>query len=727
MSMTEEIKKIFLDCVSAALVECNVEKTLSYISDDIIGIGIWEQGLVSSKEDVVKIITPKEDMLGIKREVEIGNLIIRIHSDTAASVCARITVKSFIDGEIKKSSILQSMTFRFEDKKWKICLMHASADMVSEESIDAYPINFAEKILPQLKEHIQAELLHVMNRNLSGGIIGGYCEKNYPLYFVNDTFLKLLGYTRDEFETKFKSDTMGIIYPDDMEEVASFLDSTKDSIDLNKNGTDLSKRYRLLRKDGTPVWTEARMRKISAAKGKKLIFGIFIDVSELIGLKQELEERTKALTISEERFRIALEKTSNIIFDYDLISGNIMHSSAPKKSMDFITNIKEAQKELIIGGVISEDSMPEFEQAFSRVENGDHQAECVVRVILATGRKIWNKISMTSVMDSTGKSVRAIGMIEDITDQKETELALARGEQYRSAILSDSFATYIINITKGVFENYQTSEGVPYRTGDSYDEYVQKYSSEVLSLEFQRQYIDKFSRKNLINANDRGVKDINLDYICEKSDGTSCWQRLSLRMFLDIDTKDLKGFCYVTDIDEKKREEISLKNKSERDPLTMLYNKTASEEKIKALLSDKEFVVGGVFMIIDLDRFKQINDNYGHPFGDKVLVDTARGFMRCFRDTDIVGRIGGDEFCVFLYGIRSQKNIHEIAKRLCEISRNIPFPDKNFSPSCSIGISISDGDKDFKELYKEADEALYRVKNSGRNGYEIYDFHISEL
>ena len=126
------------------------------------------------------------------------------------------------------------------------------------------------------------------------------------------------------------------------------------------------------------------------------------------------------------------------------------------------------------------------------------------------------------------------------------------------------------------------------------------------------------------------------------------------------------------------------------------------------------------FIILDIDHFKNINDSYGHQYGDEVLKSVAAVLKETFRSDDIKGRLGGDEMVVLMKYVSSKQLVTEklklIARRLSEI-------EKDGKPlTVSIGVSFfREHGNNYQELYKTADIALYRVKERGRNGYTFYE------
>lgn len=716
----QELRDLLDDYVRSGLIECDADHIVSLMADDIMGIGMGEQGFIDSAEQVHQIMRATRKNDNAQYDIEISHIEIRFPAENVGNICAKILVHCTVDGQTIHSGLMQSLTVKRVDGAWKIATLHASPIILSEESIEAYPLQFADSTLAHLRAELQSETINLVTESVAGGVLATAKEEGrFPIYFVNESMLSYLGYTKEEFYAKYEYDAWPIVHPDDRAELMEKLSTAIVA------GQDFQGQFRVQKSDGDYLWMLERARASTDENGKEVLLGVYIDVTEMVTLQHELEEQTRALSISEERFRIALEKTSNIIFDYDIISGNIMHSSAPRKALDYVTSVNTIQDTLIIGGRVLPESADELDRAFDQMRGGAKQAECVVKVELATGRPVWNKISMTAVMDGAGHPVRAIGMIEDITRQKEVELAYVREEQYRHAILADAMASYIVNFTYDKFENAQVRDPncVTIEPGTTYSEFLEDATRRRMSADERRLYLNAFSSANIMEAFAKEQPEISLDYRVLDVEGKYMWMRTTIRLFLDAATGDKKGFMYVNDIDLKKREELELTRKSERDPLTGLYNKAASEEKIRSMLQTEIGVQSGVFMMLDVDYFKDINDHYGHPFGDKVLSDAARALRERFRESDIVGRIGGDEFCVFFCGVRTKKNIEELAQTICEIFRRLYIPKEGLrTPSCSVGIARCTGTvKPFEQVYEEADAALYSVKRSRRGGYAFFE------
>ena len=132
------------------------------------------------------------------------------------------------------------------------------------------------------------------------------------------------------------------------------------------------------------------------------------------------------------------------------------------------------------------------------------------------------------------------------------------------------------------------------------------------------------------------------------SDGRYIWCRIRATTQFDDSGRPVKAVGVILDIDSEKRRAQDLIEKADRDNLTHLYNKDAARRRIEHFLKQRETSETAAMMIIDLDNFKLVNDSHGHMFGDAVLVEVSRQLQKLFRSRDVVARIGGDEFMVFV-------------------------------------------------------------------------------
>lgn len=161
-----------------------------------------------------------------------------------------------------------------------------------------------------------------------------------------------------------------------------------------------------------------------------------------------------------------------------------------------------------------------------------------------------------------------------------------------------------------------------------------------------------------------------------------------------------------------------------RDGLTGLANRRGFTERLEKALDDVRDSGGKVGVLyLDNDRFKQVNDQYGHAVGDALLVDVADRIRNCIRDTDLVARLGGDEFTVLLDSVRDVDDAELVAdKILAAMAPPLQIGEVRIAPAVSIGIALfPEHAETAEQLLVAADQAMYTAKQNGRGRYRIFD------
>lgn len=163
-----------------------------------------------------------------------------------------------------------------------------------------------------------------------------------------------------------------------------------------------------------------------------------------------------------------------------------------------------------------------------------------------------------------------------------------------------------------------------------------------------------------------------------------------------------------------KANKLALEDKAKHDPLTGLLNRGGYDD-LKNILKDSTSPLA--FVIFDVDKFKDINDTYGHEKGDEVLKEVGSLLQTTFRASDYAIRLGGDEFALVMMDMR-RRNIDALKEKLNYLNKTL----SNYNPSVSLSIGIAFSDAGFhEELYKQADSALYEVKKNGRGSFRVFE------
>ncbi len=260
------------------------------------------------------------------------------------------------------------------------------------------------------------------------------------------------------------------------------------------------------------------------------------------------------------------------------------------------------------------------------------------------------------------------------------------------------------------------------------------FTSEILNRASKKSDNLRFSLKSMlkiIHPNDRSRLSSTIKkYIKHKAGKFRCdiqvltnknsysWVELIGTIDNKSKHKHNKLIGIAIDITERKKLEKELEKVATTDPLTNILNRRGLEQIIKKQFTSNHKAKDIYsFLMLDIDFFKKINDTYGHPLGDKILIHVVNLCKKCLRAYDYISRIGGEEFAVLLPHTDSDRAV-AIANRIRKKIENSPYIHENSPVPCTISIGCFTNDNQIEEIsqiYKQADEALYHAKDSGRN------------
>ncbi|WP_438748126.1 sensor domain-containing protein [Pararhizobium sp. O133] len=506
------------------------------------------------------------------------------------------------------------------------------------------------------------------------------------------------------------------------EDSASFAEALAD-IGMNAH-TESQLDIRLVQPDGVPYWVTASLSAIES--------GVILQVHPIGEMKQALETLQK----SEMRWKYALESAHQGVWDHDFKSGDLFYSKhwklirgmAPDAIVDgsldeWIANVYPADREHVLEYIRRQD---EGEVEFNTFQYRERHAD---------GHWVWIESRGASIeWGPDGKPTRIIGTDTDISKRKRAEAQL---EEVTRRLLLAMDASQI-----GVFEaNLDTGEVMR-------DALLLKiYGHEFAAPADQPTLLDK-----LLHPEDREAALTTISdgtasnrpfanaFRIIRPDGEIRHIRSSSVTFVDAEgARKLIGANWDITDDVALRDELDrarqlaearnveleaartrIEYNALHDHLTGLPNRRYLDQRLEDWIAEK--VAYCAILHIDLDRFKQINDTLGHQAGDTMLVHTARVLSSITKERDFVARIGGDEFLILCDSQHGQDDVIAMTDRIIDALRQpVPYEGHLCRFGASVGIAWTlDGTVDAKQSLMNADIALYRAKDQGRNRYEFF-------
>ncbi|OOB77791.1 MAG: hypothetical protein BEN19_01250 [Epulopiscium sp. Nuni2H_MBin003] len=280
---------------------------------------------------------------------------------------------------------------------------------------------------------------------------------------------------------------------------------------------------------------------------------------------------------------------------------------------------------------------------------------------------------------------------------------------YRSLLSEKAEVMMEIDCISGKILNYflkgQKQDGL---VGTTYEKVTQTII-EKLHGDDRLEYLNQINLDHLKHCLNNNIHSWSYEYRLRTDTDDYEWYNDHIRVDQDLDS--IKAIIVTSNIQQQK----NLMYNASVDDLTGIFNRKSTEELINSYINLNH---NGVLFLIDIDNFKAINDTLGHTTGDKVLKDIAQKLTTIFRSTDIIGRLGGDEFIVF---IKSDIDVHSKATQLCNSVISTYSDGRNdVTISASVGICMVTQELNtFNKLYEMADTMLYASKDQGKNTFNV--------
>ncbi len=338
------------------------------------------------------------------------------------------------------------------------------------------------------------------------------------------------------------------------------------------------------------------------------------------------------------------------------------------------------------------------------------EGEYTFNSLRADGTRFWLNTSYR-ILEEDGETLM-YAAVSDVTERIENQRRAAVQEQMYQVLLEET-GTIVFNYDPAKDElsylRHSYASGNEFVTVERIGEEPDSFT--LIQQSFRPGFVSLL--KNLSEKAGTSEIPVKID-----ADGYPRRYKAFFKSLCDADGNVFEIIGKIEDVDDEMARLDAIQAKAMYDSLCVdIYNKATTEELIKAEL---ERSTGGALLMIDVDDFKSINDSLGHMFGDEFLKKFASTVKSTFRDTDIVGRYGGDEFFVFMphaTAALAEKKGSQILERVTEIE--VPMPG---GVKSSVGVAaVNPDNRSYRQLLKQADSALYQAKNHGKNCVVLFD------
>lgn len=441
---------------------------------------------------------------------------------------------------------------------------------------------------------------------------------------------------------------------------------------------------------------------------------------------RELMEVQCQLKISQERYEIALQQARTALWEYDIKEHTIQRiDNVRGQFSEIFPNegvIEGVPDALIAQGILFEDSIREIEVMYSKLKEGYKKVSGQLHMRNRNGEERWVEIRCTTIFDEAGRAIKAIGISKDISEQKRLESSYQNERKLQEIMNAGFLSVFEVNITQNrmilIDKEASAKLSSPPEEG-VYDEILQAALSKI-HPDFQKKVYEKMNCRALHLAYMRGIHTCNVEYRLKRK-GCYHWINASIQLLKKDSSADIFARVFLKDIQAQKEKEEKLQKEVHIDALTGAYNRKGIITHIEELLRQNPEAISAC-VSLDIDNFKEVNDTFGHLYGDAVLSETAKKIQKLCRSDTLIGRLGGDEFVAFFPRLQSEEVLMHAAERLQSALVNTYTSGSHMvKTSVSMGISFYPRHgTTFTELYDKADIAMYHCKRNGKNGWTVY-------
>lgn len=421
-------------------------------------------------------------------------------------------------------------------------------------------------------------------------------------------------------------------------------------------------------------------------------------------------------------FQLLINHSADMVFIKDK---NLVYQAA---SDAFVKMVGKTSADEIIGH--TDDEVFVDQNLARRYQQDD-------RKLLATGKDLLHFIepitdedghprygatSKYLLRDSTDNVIGILGITEDVTIEYLARQHYQQELRYLFALPEDTYAVSYIDVDdwRIIKQKHQQIENGTLQESQTVEELCGNAIQSTISPDADAViFYKEFTPEKLRSIYSSGKDYLEFEYERRLSDGSTRWVYNEVHFLMDTDSGHLCIMLSVKDIHSEKQEEERIQRAATLDLMTQVLNRETAMDAIRQILTSESHNSHVLFML-DIDNFKSLNDTLGHQVGDEFLIKLARELKYSIRDNDIIGRIGGDEFFIFLRNLSEPNHIERKAQEIVDTISKVTTNYSSVKLSGSVGVSLYPKDGTTLEtLYSKADVALYKAKRAGKNQYQF--------
>lgn len=543
------------------------------------------------------------------------------------------------------------------------------------------------------------------------GAIAKFSIRNgkYKLTSFNEYLCQLLGMSYNQLLEATRDDPFSLLKENDQIEARKAMNSLQNN--------DVSSFKFELTIDGIDKTFYETLQVTKRTKNEITVYATMADITSQSKMLEEL-------SVKNDEISLMMDQLGKIICVYDIPTRTLSISKEYAKLRGYHSNHVIVPDDAIKNNLIAQEYIDEYIEFYNKIFAGEKNGHTLLKFYDANGEDRYESTDFVNIFDDNNKPIRAVLSIEDV------------GESYRESLLLDSYKNTlnILAREKRLYALYDLKkrkllvvEGGLLPKSEvalSYEE-INDYMIKTFVKPEDVQIITEFLNPDIIlSSYETGVSHRHIERVALYPNGKERRYRLTVNVDC-VNSDNIVATIICEDIDDLYREQNDLYIRANYDSLTEVLAREATMDTIEDFLLNEGKDGNHALIMMDLDNLKQVNDMLGHQYGDTALKEFAKQVKAFFRSEDIVGRIGGDEFFVLVKNISGLVLDYKMKDLLHNLERTYSNGVNRASTSVSAGIAMYHGDASpvlsLKELYAQADAALYKSKALGKNTYVFSD------
>lgn len=539
--------------------------------------------------------------------------------------------------------------------------------------------------------------------------------ENIQIIYANDEFYRCIGYKKEEFEATGQ-DMGAIMVKSDRQAARNQMLEA-----FRREGHLIIQKYRIHRPDDGVNHVLCSMKSFHGFGDYHFLLGIYVKIDSVMEEEQVwMEQQARMEQITSRLSRMLQELPSGCAVvqggdSWELVSGNEEFFKPGGYTLNEIQSMPND-----VYDIIYPMDVHKLKRAAEEALSSESAKECEIRIYDKQKKICYLAVKIRFYYYQNGKPYYLIS-IWNIHERKlmEEELHL-QTERYRlMEEINNEFpfeynvknATLLIPKKLGIFLRMEGRK--------DYNACREELGFLIHPQDAEEFWgmIDRASAEEV-----EGSIEYRMNIAKVGEEPEFAWYRTSYRSILGVGGKIVRIMGRTEDINGQKLKQDAMAQQIRQDALTGLLNKAAVKMEIQEFIQDGQEGSHALFLI-DIDNFKTVNDTFGHLFGDSVLVNISEKIKGLFRSSDIVGRIGGDEFIAFMkHTSESQARVK--AQSICDVvKQNYNGMEEQIEISCSVGVALCGRVREeYNTLFSKADMAMYKAKEAGKNQYYVAEY-----